>query len=131
LRAGGEENGGQEFRDGEIVLAVGVAAHAALEAGAVAGEERQVVAGLRDALGGLDGGANGGGVEGGDGAEACVEEKLRDLGVGGLVVSVLRRVRSGGEGGIDVADEGALAEVGVGGFAKFGCAGRGLGEWRR
>ena len=40
LCAGGEENGGEEFCDGEIVLAVAVAAHAAFEAGAIGGEER-------------------------------------------------------------------------------------------
>jgi len=125
LCAGGEEDGGQEFGDGEIVLAVGVAAHAAFEAGAVGGEEREVVAGLGDVFSGLDCGADGGRLERGDGAEACVEEKLGDLRVGGFVGSLLRR---GGEGGIDVADEDALAKVGVGGFAKFGGLGVGLGR---
>ncbi len=83
------------------------------------------MAGLCDALGGLYGGADGGGVERRDGAEAGVEEELRDFRVGGSVVSLLRR---GGEGGIDVADEDALAEVGGGGFAKFGGLGVGLGR---
>jgi len=32
------------------------------------------MAGLRDALGGVDGGTNGGGVEGGDGAETGVQK---------------------------------------------------------
>ena len=54
MGAGDEENGGEKFGDGEVVLAVGVAAHTAFEAGAIGGEERQAVAGLRDVFGGLD-----------------------------------------------------------------------------
>ena len=86
------------------------------------------MAGLHDVFGGLDCRADGSRFERGDGAEAGVEEKLGSLGVWGFVASLLRR---GGEGGIDVADEDALAEVGVGGFAKFGGLGVGLGTWRR
>ncbi len=68
LGAGGEENGGEKFGDGEVVLAVGVAAPTALEAGAIGGEKRHAVAGLQDVFGRFDGGANGGWVEWGDGA---------------------------------------------------------------
>ena len=64
-------------------------------------------------------------VEWGDGAEAGVEEKLGGLGVGGLVGSLLR---GGRQGGVDVADEDALAEVGGGGLAKFGGLGVSFGR---
>ena len=76
------------------MLAVAVAAHAALEGGAVGGEERYAVADAQDVFGGLDGGADGGRVEWRDGAEAGVEEKLRGLGVGGLV-GVVAAVKRG------------------------------------
>src|SRR5437899_2827448 len=56
------------------------------------------------------------------GGRVCLWERVRG-GRRGLVGSWLGR---GGEGGIDVADEDALAEVGVGGFAKFGGLGAGL-----
>ena len=118
MGAGNEEDGGEELGDGEVVLAVGVAAHTALETGAVAGEKRQVAANLRDAFGGFDGGANGGGVKRGDGTEAYVEEKLRWRCVGCFVVVLLR---------VDVADKDSLAHVGGGGLAKFGGLGVCLG----
>ena len=54
LRASGEEDGGQKFGDGEILFPIGVAAHAALEARPVGGEQRNAVAGLRDVFRGLD-----------------------------------------------------------------------------
>jgi len=46
------------------------------------------------------------------------------LGVGGFVGSLLR---GGGESGVDVADENALAEVSASGFAKLGGLGMGFG----
>ena len=50
------------------------------------------------------------------------------MGIGGFVGSLRRRVRRGGEGGVDVADEDALAEIGAGGFAKLGDLGAGFGS---
>ena len=82
------------------------------------------MAGLQDVLGGFDCGADGGGVEWGDGAEAGFEEKLGSLRVGGFVVRCC-----GEDGGWGrVTDEDALAEVGAGDFAEFGGLGVGLGR---
>ena len=72
MGAGGEEDGGQKFGDGEILFPVGVTAHTALEARAVGGEQRNAVACLRDVFGGLNSGTDGGWGERGDGAEARV-----------------------------------------------------------
>ncbi len=69
-----------------------------------------------DVFGGLDGRADSGGVERGDGSEAGVEEKLRGLGVGGFVGSLLRRR---GKRRVYVADEDAVTEIVAGGFAEF------------
>lgn len=124
LGAGSEENGGDEFGDGEIVFAVAVATHAALEAGAVGGEERAAAACLQDIFCRFDGGADGCRVKRFKVAEARVEEELRGLGVGGFVGSLLRRRR---HGGVDVADEDSLAEVSGSSFAEFGGLGMGFG----
>ncbi len=83
---------------------------------------------VRDVFSGFDGRANGGGVERLDCTEAGIEKKLRGLRVWGLVGSLLRRRR---QGGIDIADENAVAEVGVGDLAKFGSLARELRAWRR
>ena len=117
LGAGGEEDGREKLGDGEVVLSVGVAAHAALEAGAVRCDKRNGVADRCDVFGGLDSRADGGWIERGDRTEAGVEEKLRDVGIRCFVGALLRR---GAEGRVDVADEDAGSEVVGGGFAEFG-----------
>jgi len=89
LGAGGKEDGRKEFGDGQIIFAVGVTAHAALEAGAVGGEEWNSVTGKRNVFGGLDCRPDSGRVEGSDGAEAGVEEKLWGIGVRDFVSSLL------------------------------------------
>ena len=116
LRTGGEQDGGKKLGDGKIVLAVGVTAHAALEAGTIGCEQRNSVACECDVLCGLDCGADGGWVEWRDCTEARVEKKLRGLRVGGFVGSLLRRWT---KCWVNVADEDALAEIRAGGFAKF------------
>ena len=61
------------------MLAIGIAAHAAREGGAVGGEQRQAVSGLLDVLETFDDGADGGCAEACEGAEAVVEKELREL----------------------------------------------------
>ena len=112
----GEEDGGEDFGDGDVVLTIGVSAHAAFEGGAVGGEEREGVAGLEDVLEGVDGGPDGGGDEFVRSAGTGIEGELRGLRVRCFPGSLSG---VGGEGGIDIADEDALAEIAAGGFAKL------------
>ena len=71
---------------------------------------------VRDVLGGLNGRANGCGVERLDCAQAGIEKKLRGLRVWGFVGSLLRRRR---RGRVDIAYENAITKVSVGDLAKF------------
>jgi hypothetical protein len=79
--ASGEEECGEEFGNGEVVLSVCVAAHAAREGGAVGGEQRKTVSGLLDRLETFDDGSNHCSVESRRGAEAVVEEELWGCGI--------------------------------------------------
>jgi hypothetical protein len=113
--AGGEEEGGDDLGDSEIVSTVGVTGDAAFVGRAVGGEKWKTVASLEDVLKRVDGRANGGGAKCGAGSWASVQDELRALRIWRSVGSL---TKIGRERGVDIGDYDTLAKVAGGGFAK-------------